>query len=319
MHTQGGRLPSCRAVIDLHRVKGAVRVAGDVADHPQGTLCLRSIGADEGGSVWPCEDAIEEVGMIKDLRERPAMGGLCYVPAGDGDAQSRAKIARPTAHPAQGPDDQRAVAARVDLGEFFGQCGFQGFGVSVGRNRPASLPAQLRDAAFDRGGCPGETRPIAKGGNAAAIDIGQILQIQQGAATGLEPLQQFAARGLALVGVAEHDVGMRQGRLVFGQLLQTKDHGIARGVGPAMGGDDLAARLRIGGDGDHPAVAVFDAHLHAGCDQRGGPFGRQPGAGLIVALFGAQPKMGHAKIPFARTALTLARYSMRAAKASSRG
>ena len=37
------------------------------------------------------------------------------------------------------------------------------------------------------------------------------------------------------------------------------------------------------------------------------------------ALFGAQPQMGHAKIPFARTALTLARSSMRAAKASSRG
>ena len=89
--------------------------------------------------------------------------------------------------------------------------------------------------------------------------------------------------------MAEHDVRMRQGRAVFGQFLEAKDHRIARGLGPAMGRNDLAPRPRIGGGGDHAAVTVFDAHLRAGCDQRGGPFGRQPGAGLIVALLGAEP------------------------------
>ena len=120
MHTQRRLRPSGRPIIDLHRIESAVGVAGNVADHPQGALCFGGIGADEGGGVWPCEDAVEEIGVVEDFGERPAMGGFGHIPAGDGDAQSLAKIARPAPHAAQGPDDQRAVATRVDLGEFFG-------------------------------------------------------------------------------------------------------------------------------------------------------------------------------------------------------
>ena len=100
---------------------------------------------------------------------------------------------------------------------------------------------------------------------------------------------------LALEGVAEHDVPVRQGRAVIGQFLEPEDDGVAGRVGPAVLRHDGGAGLRVTVGGDDAVGAVFDADLNALCDEGGGALGGEAGAVFVVALFGAEPEMGHAK------------------------
>ena len=88
--------------------------------------------------------------------------------------------------------------------------------------------ATLSGKAFQRDRSPGIPRPIAKGRNPATAFVHQILQIIQRPAPGLEPLKENATRGLALVGMAEHDVAVGEGRAVLGQFLQAEDDGVCR-------------------------------------------------------------------------------------------
>jgi hypothetical protein len=159
------------------------------------------------------------------------------------------------------------------------------------------LPRCCAAQTFQADGRPGIAGPVAEGGDAAAIFVHQVFKIVKRAAPGLEALQQFAARRLALVGMAEHDVAVGEGRAILGQFLQAEDDRVGGGLGPKVFGRDLAACRDVAVDRDGADRGFFDRHADAGLDQRGGTFGRDPHAFLVRPLFGPHPEMGHGRLP----------------------
>ena len=124
--------------------------------------------------------------MLQNLGEGAAVGGLLHIPSGDLDPQTAAKIGGTAAHPTKCADDQRVGRGEpVDLCR---EVAGQRIGVGIGRDGGDSLPTGLGGPAFDGHRRPREPCPIAKGGDASACLVGQILKVQQGAAARLETL-----------------------------------------------------------------------------------------------------------------------------------
>ena len=164
-------------------------------------------------------------------------------------------------------------------------------------NRSGNPAPVLRRPAFQGNRGPGVSGPIAKGGHPPAGFIYQIFKVIQRPAPGDEPVQQNTPCGLALVGMAEHDVAVRQRRAILGQFLQTEDDRICRGLGPKIPGDDLAARSPVAVNGNGADMAFLDADTDACGHQGGGPIGGQTDPLFIRPLFRPDPEMCHVAAP----------------------
>jgi hypothetical protein len=125
------------------------------------------------------------------------------------------------------------------------------------------MAALLGSPAFERDRRTGKARPIAEGRDAAAILIDEVFQIIQRAAARLEPLQQLAPRGLALVGMAEHDVAVGQGGAVLGQFLEPEDDGVGGASGHRFSATISHPAARSRRSGWRGPRTVLHRHAHA--------------------------------------------------------
>ena len=221
--------------------------------------------------------------MGKNLGERPAALGLGHVPFGDRQADLLAKLGRARANPAQRADDQNVRPTGTN---FFSDMGNQSVRVRKGRNRRGDPAFRLCRPAESRHSRACKPCPVAECRDTASAVVGQILQIVERPAACVEPVQKHLARRLALVGMAKHDVAVRQGRAVVGKLFEAKDDRVLRRGSPASFRCDrgpccavavdrngsLAAFLDGDGDldfrsGDHADV---DARITEGLEHFGG-------------------------------------------------
>jgi hypothetical protein len=137
-------------------------------------------------------------------------------------------------------------------------------------------------------------RPVAERRQPPAGVVGQVLQVEQHTATGVEPAQQPFRALLPLVGVPEEHVPVPQRGWIFRQLLQPDDHGVPRRVDPAALLGHGAARGGVVLDRVHALRGPFDGHGEALAHERGGVGRRDRRAAFGDPHLAAHPQFdGH--------------------------
>ena len=169
-----------------------------------------------------------------------------------------------------------------------------------GLQRCPQTPGQLQRT--ERG--PDETGPVAERDHPATALVHQVLQVEQLSPAGGEPGEQLVRALLALVGVPEEHVPVRQRRGIVGQLLDADDHHAGIGARPRAGGHQFGARPDVLGVGEHPHRRRLHQHPDARRSQFGGRPRRDRRAPLAVTLLGAQQdrRAAHASIRSASSA-----------------
>ena len=228
------------------------------------------------------------------------MGSLGHVPARCWHTHGGAQVRGPGANPPERANNERRWAMCASGHQIRLQIRQQVVGAGIAAYGSGQCAVLLRRPAFQ---CHGRTCiscPVSKGRHASPGRVHQVFEIIKRAAARAEAAQQCLARRLALVGVAEHDVTVGQGRAALGQFLEAKDDRAVGGLGPCARWRNVRSGCAVAVSGDATAGAVFDRDGNPGCNQLGHAFGRYADAGFVVALFGAHPQMGHFSNPLAR-------------------
>ena len=190
--------------------------------------------------------------MLKDFREGAAMRGFRHVPFGDHDAHGLQEVCRTSADTAKRADHDGIGPSVRHIVQLSCKICDQRILVCVDTNGTASLTALLCGPAFQRDRRTRIAGPIAESSNPAAVFLDQIFQIVKRTAALAEPAQELLAGVLSLEGMAEHDVAMRQGGAILGQLFETKDDRVPGRFRPAVFRRDLATRIDIALQGQRP-------------------------------------------------------------------
>ncbi len=156
-------------------------------------------------------------------------------------------------------------------------------------------------------------RPEAERGEAAAVVVHQVFEVEQCSAAGREPAQQVARIGLALVGVPEEDMTVGQLARLVREFLQAEDHRVLRRRHPRARRSHAGADRLVVLDREDPLRGLLDREGHpvldetagVGGDDRGAAFGR---AGLVAEH---QLELGHTRLTSGRGASAANRPALR--------
>ena len=145
-----------------------------------------------------------------------AMGGLCHIPLSHWRPKCRTKIGSTAAHTAFCADNDHCGLCMAQIcGDICHKIRCAGKGL----HRATEIAFLRCCPAFERHGRTGISGPITKSCDPTASFIGEMFEVIQRTTTGLESGQKTLTIGLALIGMAKHDVPVPQRRAVIGQFF----------------------------------------------------------------------------------------------------
>lgn len=242
----GGLVKGGVDVVDWDWVVWVGSIAGHIHHDRQVSVRVRqTLGVDEIGDLVHEVDAVDEDIRLDDLYERTAPSSLGHIPLEDILAiqpRLEAEIHRALPAAPKSANDQHAGLAA----EFLGPPGDSRLDVL---NQRILVREGLDGAEFAAGvdglvgpdfeaeGGAGEARVVAKGGDSAAAFVLQEFEVEEGSAAAGEAAEDALPAGLVLEDVQEGDVGVLEGEVFVGKLLEAEDDVVGGGVDPGAFGD----------------------------------------------------------------------------------
>jgi hypothetical protein len=112
-----------------------------------------------------------------------------------------------------------------------------------------------------------ETGVVAKRSNTATVLIFEELEVEESTIALVETTENGVPTALVLVAVCELDVGVLQGEVLLGQLLEANDDVILRNVGPRSSRDERSSSALVLGVREDAQRRTLDVDRVASIDE----------------------------------------------------